>query len=156
MAKGKKKGPLIVMIVAPLVLGGGVVGAALTGAVNIPGLTPKKGKPPAGYGEKKDEKPVAKKPAAPPEEEPAKPAKEPTTDPELGAKKLAQLWNNVETTKLVAIAKGYRDDDLAPILVKMDPEKVAEVLAAIEPARATKLSQQIQSEASVPPVEKKG
>ena len=156
MAKGKKKGPLIAMIVAPLVLGGGVVGAALTGAVNIPGLTPKKAKPPTGYGEKKDEKPVAKKPTAPPVEDPPPTAKAPTTDPELGAKKLAQLWNNVETAKLVAIAKGYRDDDLAPILVKMDPEKVAEVLAAIEPARATKLSQQIQSEASVLPVEKQG
>jgi hypothetical protein len=156
MAKGKKKGPLIAMIVAPLVLGGGVVGAALTGAVNIPGLTPKKAKPPAGYGERKDEKPAAKKPAAPPEEAPPAANKEPERDPEAGAKKLAQFWNNVETRRLVEIAKGYRDDDLAPILVKMDPEKVAEILAAIEPARATKLSQQIQSEASLVPESRRG
>lgn len=141
------------LIAIPLVLViGGVVGSALMGFVNIPGLTPKK-KPAVApmYGEPKEEpQPVAA--SEPPPKAPAPPKKPPEepSDPARGAKKVARIWNEVPTEKLAPIASKWRDDDLARVLANMDGDKTAALLAAIDPARAAKLSQAIQSAASKP------
>lgn len=173
MAK-KKTGLFIAGGVLALVLvGGGIAGAALTGIIKIPGLTPVKqknslyGESNQLYGEgselqvelkpheekeqdKKDNKPettVAKK------EAPKPPTKKeaPTTDPELGAKKLAQVWNGIKADKLVLIAEEYNDKELALILNKMDAKKVAGLLGELEPKRAALISKQMQALGSVLP-----
>ena len=156
----KKGGKKILLIVLPvLLLGGGFVGLAVAGVIKVPGLTPKKPVTKAMYGEsaKKDDakapeakKPVAKKADAPP----VAASKPPTVDPEAGAKKLAQLWNGIPTAQLVEIAKSYKDDELAKVLVVMDPEKVAEVLGVLDAKRSAKLSRELQRVASVLPVKK--
>ena len=141
-----------IFVIIPLVLIGAVIGLAMAGVINIPGLTPKKAKPPTLYGDKDAKKPVE-------ETNPAKKAvpKEPVTtvakvekpDAEKGAKKLAQLWNNMPSAKLAEVAKEFQDKDLAPVLVVMDPEKVAELLGLLDSKRSAKLSKELQRVASV-------
>ena len=137
-----------------LVLGGGFVGLAVSGVVKVPGLTPRKPKVQAMYGEgaKAPQKPVAEVP--PPQKPPTKkvPAVAVTTvksDPAAGNKKLAQLWNGMPTPKLVALAKAFKDQELAVVLIKMDPEKVAEFLSVLDPARSAKLSKELQKAAAI-------
>jgi len=152
--------PLVLIIVVALI-GGLVVGAAMTGMINIPGLTPakKKANAAAQYAtdkdkeaaktaERKDVKPEKAKPIAPPPKATAK--KEPSNeDPSLGYKKVAKLWNAMDAQKIKEhIAKGWKDDELARIFSKMDNDKVAEVLALLDPPKATKLLKAIQTEAS--------
>lgn len=144
----------ILLIVLPiLVLGGGFVGLAIAGVIKVPGLTPKKAKAAPLYGEAKDkveEKPKAA-PKPKPTEAPAKPAEKPADkmDPEQGAKKLAGLWNSVPTDKLLEITKQFKDPELARVMVAMDPEKVSELLAAMDAKRSAKLSQELQRVASI-------
>lgn len=161
----------VVLIIIVALIGGLVVGAGMTGMVNIPGLTPakKKANANAQYDSdkdkadpkadaKKDAKPEKVKPTTPPptpvvEKGEAKPAEDPT----LGYKKVAKLWGSMDAEKIKEqIDKGWKDADLACIFNKMDVGKVAEVLALLEPAKAMKLTKAIQAEASkLPPVEKK-
>lgn len=149
----------VIVIVAPLVIIGGFFGLALTGVVNVPGLSPRKAKAPSLYGDgakmygddKKDIEPVAAKEPAKPKE-PEKPlAAPPEVDADKGNKKLAQLWNNVPTAKLADMAKAFDDTELADVLVKMDPEKVAELLTAMDPKKSAKLSKELQRVASLVP-----
>jgi hypothetical protein len=152
----------VVLIIVIALIGGLVVGAGMTGMVNIPGLTPAKKKAGAAavYASDKDkaeasEKAPAKgappqkvKPKVPPPKVAAKETA-PSLDPSLGYKKVAKLWNAMEADKIkVQIAKGWKDAELACIFNKMDTGKVAEVLALLEPAKATKLTKAIQAEAS--------
>lgn len=158
-----KKGLIIALaVLVPLLLAGGVLGAAFAGLVTIPGLK-LPGKNPANtaagnYLDKDDKAPPAPstevaaeiKPEPKPEEEPA--TQEPQTDPELGAKKLAGIWNNLDAPDIVRIASTYEDVDFARVLSKMDGEKVAKVLANIKDAKkAARLSRLIESQASVIP-----
>lgn len=143
----------IILIVVPLlVLGGAFFGLAKVGVINVPGLSPKKAKPPVLYGEskdKKDEKPAEKAPEKPKQQKPPTPTKPPQpTDPEQGAKKLAGLWNSVSTDKLLEIIKQFKDNELAPVFVVMDPEKVSEVMSAMDPKRSATLSRELQKVAS--------
>lgn len=141
-----------IFVIIPIVLIGAVVGLAMAGVINIPGLTPKKAKPPVLYGDK-DAKKTEEEAKPPKKETPKEPVvttpKVEKPDVEKGAKKLAQLWNNMPTAKLAEVAKEFQDKDLAPILVAMDPEKVAELLGLLEAKRSAKLSKELQRVASI-------
>jgi|GEM_PF-832509 len=168
--KGKsKKGLIIVLaVVLPLLIVGGAVGAAYAGLIKIPGLSlpgMKTKTVAANYTDKDDEAAkLAEKAKNEPEAsiEPDDPTNEPkvlitkepepVTDPELGAKKLAGIWNNLEPTEIVRISAPYKTPELALVLSKMDAEKVAAVLTEItDTKRAAALSQEIQNIASIIP-----
>lgn len=151
----------VLIIVLPLLLiGGGVVGAGLMGVIKIPGLTLAKkpttlyGEAAKLYGEPKDE--VAQ---AEPEATPKKPKREdkPKTvaeqqiDPEVGAKKLAGVWNIMSPEQLAPIASSYQDNELARVLSQMETEQVARLLALMDPKRAAKLSQELERLGSILP-----
>ena len=166
----KKKGKLglILAIVLPLVLIGGTVGAGMAGIINIPGLTKAKAKANGQYGEagglygeekdivasvtEKEEK--MDKVQEKPKEEPEPiipPEPEPELDPEAGAMKLAKVWNNISPDQLAPIVAGYKDQELALVLSKMDSKKVAALISVIKPDRAAKLSKEIEAIGSVIP-----
>lgn len=163
--RGKKKGKGLVIalvLILPILIGGGALAAAKMGVIKIPGLTPAKAvaKAADAYGDKDSkidlevqtptEEEVTEE--EPPKKMEAVKPPEPKTDPEIGAKKLAGIWNNMEPSQIVTIAATYKDEEFAFVLSKMEPEIVAEVLAAMpDPKRAAKLSQQIQNIASVIP-----
>jgi cell division septation protein DedD len=175
--KGKSKKGLIIALVVPLLIVGGGLGAAYAGVVKIPGLklpgmktktvasnyTDKDDKAADLYTDKDDKatelaKADVKEPEVTIEPDP-KPLvtkePEPITDPELGAKKLAGIWNNLEPSDIVRISAAYKDPELALVLSKMDAEKVAAVLSEItDSKRAAKLSQEIQNLASIIPEQK--
>ena len=157
--KGKLK--LILGIVLPVVVLGTVAGLGAAGIVKIPGLSKKPMV--QNYGDKDDKLPKVKiEEEKPPEDEtpkpkpPAKVEPAPTIDPEAGAKKLADVWNNIPTDKLVEIASNYKDPELALVMSKMDREKTAVVLAAMDAKRAAKLSQELERLGSVLPVPEDG
>ncbi|MEI7577886.1 MAG: hypothetical protein WCK51_13410 [Armatimonadota bacterium] len=145
--KTKKKGLMIVIIlVVVLVLAAvAVVVLAKLGKINIPGLTPKK---PAAASAKK---PEVKPKAAPKKkvEEPKAPiiAEAPLNDKE-GAIKLATVWNEIPTEGLVKITKAMTPTELAPVLVEMDAEKSAALLAAMDAKTATVVSRELKRVAS--------
>lgn len=150
--KPKKKGKAL-LILAPIVLliliGGGVGGFLF---VKKLGPFAKKSVPAA------PEKPkIAKKRVTPPPSAATTLVKTlPSTtklDPEEGAAKLAKLWNEVDSKKLLAIAKDWKDPELARVTAKMDPAKVAEILSALPPKRASSLSREMQRLASIVPID---
>jgi hypothetical protein len=130
-----------VIFLLPVLVGGGVVGLGLAGVVNIPGLTPKK-KPVAATKEPEKPKPKVTKRESPPE------TKATASDPVKGYEAVAKLWNELEGPKLLAVTEKWKDQDLAPILMRMDPDKVVELLALVPPDRANRLSRAIQALAS--------
>ncbi len=152
-------------IILPIVILGVGVGLVLTGIVKIPGINTKKAAAKANqlYTEGKDAPKVAnkteppKKEAEPPKDEPKKEATPPKVDaqvvmetkPEVGEKKLAKLWNELEAPVLKDIVKDWKDAELASILVRMDSAKVAELLGTLEPKRASQVSRELQKQASV-------
>src|SRR5688572_23290132 len=120
------------MVAIPIVLVGALAGLAFSGIIEVPGISPakKKAKAAADYAETKDpnDQMALKKPAAKPpteaEDAPAEPTAEVTAavtevKPELGAKKLGSLWNEVEATSLGEIVENWKDEDLSKVLVKM-------------------------------------
>lgn len=70
---------------------------------------------------------------------------------EKGEKKLAALWESIDTEKLVKITEKWPPNDLAKILVRMDEETVSKYLAALEPTKAAMLSTAIRTRAATPP-----
>ncbi len=156
--KGSIKGDLVVLKDAPKADVDAFLAAAKTGGLDATsdkdGVKSKKlvewlnKNLPAG----KPKTPVVVKapPLAPPKTEAKKP-KGPTLAPEKGEETVAELWNGIEVTKLLEITKGYKDSELAKILLKMDADKVSEFLAALEGGRAAKLSRELQKQASVVP-----
>lgn len=151
-AKPKKKGLMIVIIlVVVLVLAAvAVVVLAKMGKINIPGLSPKK---PATAAKPPEQKP--KKAAPKKVEEPPAPvvAAAPVNDKE-GAIKLASVWNEIPTEGLVKITKTMTPTELAPVVIEMDAEKSAALLAAMDTKTATILSRELKRVASqVPPSE---
>lgn len=141
----------IVMIVVPIVLIGGVFGAGKAGLVQIPGISPPKKKAPAKTEDTPEEAPAPTEPTPEPTPPPKPVAEAPkqTTDPEIGQKKLAALWAEINTPKLTEMTKDWKDPELAAILRKMDPTKVAEFLAALDAKKASALSREIQKQASL-------
>lgn len=144
-----------VLIALPILLL--IAGAAAYFMGLIPGTKKKPPTPAAtAAGDKKD----AGKKVTPPKNELApvlkKAAKKQsdTIDPKKGNEKLADLWNQMETDTLVKIIADWKDPDLVKVLSTMDDGKVAELMTAIakdKPARASKLSKQLQQLASVVP-----
>lgn len=150
----------ILFIALPIIILGAGVGLALTGVINIPGLSKKKPVAKANqlYTEDKDPAKVAKKDPPPVEKEaPKKETPPPKVEaevlvekkPELGEKKLAKLWNEIEAPVLKEIVKDWKDSELASILVRMDSAKVAELLGTLEPKRASLVSRELQKQASL-------
>ncbi|HRK20711.1 MAG TPA: hypothetical protein PLX06_02825 [Fimbriimonadaceae bacterium] len=137
----------VLLIVIPLLLvGGGVVGAAMMGVINIPGLTPakKKANAVAQYAEEKEAEPLVEN--APPSDEPEPTVVLPEAPPDLekGRRSLAKLWNEMEAATLIAIVADWKDDELAEQMRFLDPEKTAELLSNMKPDRASKLSRLLQ------------
>lgn len=143
---------VLIAVPAVLVVGGGAVGAAITGMIEIPGLTPEKQKEKSAalYSEDREDtssNPVAKK----------KPLKvEDAIPPDLvkGRKELAKLWNEIESKDLVKIVSEWPDEELAHQLRYLDTDKTAEVLALMKADRAAKLSKTLQSLGAVEPAVK--
>ena len=144
---------ILIAVPAVLVVGGGVVGAAITGMIEIPGITPEKQKQKSDalYTEQKEDaasQPLAKK-KPPKKEEPIPP------DVVKGRKELAKLWNEVESPVLAKIVEKWPDEQLAHQLRYLDVDKTAEVLSLMKSERAAKLSKTLQSLGAVePPVKK--
>ena len=141
------KAVLIAVPVAVLVIGGGVVGAAMTGMIEIPGLTPEKQKAKSAdlYTEDKDPTTTPIKKRKPKKEEPIPP------DVVKGRKELAKLWNEVESPVLAKIVEKWQDEPLAHQLRYLDVDKTAEVLSLMKPERASKLSKTLQSLGAIEP-----
>lgn len=151
----------VVLILVPVVLLATVAALGLLGIIKIPGLSPTKAKAKASqlYSESdtklasKSEKP-AESPPVSATPKPAAPVKTgPLNKPEIGQKKLAKLWNEIEPAALVAVTKDWKESELAPILLKMDSAKVAQFLTMVDPKRASTLSRQMQQVASTVPRE---
>jgi hypothetical protein len=130
----------VILIVLPLlVIAGAVVGLAMAGVVQIPGLTPKKAAKKKGAEpvvEVKKPEPVAKKPK--PEPKPKAP------DRTKGYDAVAILWNEMDIKKLVPLAEKWKDAELAPILARMENDKVVELLTQLKPERAVALTRALQ------------
>ena len=124
--KGKVK-IVILAVVALLLLGGGGAGFAFFKRI---GPFARKATPaPPPKTKVAVKRPTPKPPETPVVTERMLP---PTTriDPDEGAGKLAKLWNEVDAPKLLLIAKDWKAPELARVTAKMDPGKVAEILAA--------------------------
>lgn len=142
-----KAGIVIIFLIALAV---GVVAAlGMMGLVDIPGLSPVK-KEAAKAAKTVDSvtKQVEQQTKPIPKPTPKPKKDQPTDDPEQGARKLAKLWNEVETKKLIDLVKDWKDADVARVFSKMEPDKVAEVLGDLEPKRASKISGMIEKQAS--------
>jgi len=128
----------VAMFLVPVIIAA-VFGLAMTGTIDIPGLSPKK-KPPAAKKEAPKEAPKPKPIAKAPEVE----AEATPTNPDKGYEAVAKLWNEMDGKRLVEQAALWKDEDLGPILRKMEPDRVVEFLGALEPERAAKLTKLLQ------------
>jgi len=153
------------LIILPILLIGGTVGAAYMGVINVPGVTPTK-----------TDATITEE-AQPTEEEaaPEQSTSETTEDfqstastnpnqPEQirtnpnnaepniaqGAKALAKYWDEISVQRLIPITDAYGDKDLAHVLFFMQRTKVAELLSSVSADRAAKLSRELQQLASEP------
>jgi hypothetical protein len=149
----------VLLIVLPLVLViglGTVLGLGYMGVIHLPFFPHKKVVKKAGKQSValkpivpvKKADPTPPPPAAPPRPKPV--VNVPKPDVEAGEKKLAHVWDGMESAQLVPILQDWKDPELARILIKMDPDKVTELLATIDPARASKLSRAIEAAAAKP------
>jgi flagellar motility protein MotE (MotC chaperone) len=141
----------VMFLFVPVFLIGAVAALGLMGILKIPGLTPAKKKAVVAASSAPISATVAKPTLTPARVEPkaavAKVAL--SMDVDKGAKKLGQLWNEVETPKLVELLKQWKDADAARVLGQMDASKVAELLSQMDAKRAAGLSQLIEKQASV-------
>jgi flagellar motility protein MotE (MotC chaperone) len=127
------------MFLLPVIIAGTVLGLAFTGTINIPGISPKK------KAAVKAPVKVAEKPKVEVKKEKKKEdTLAPAGDPVKGFEAVAKLWNEMEVDKLKELTAKWKDDDLAPILRKMEPDKTVEFLAAIDAERASVLTKKIQ------------
>jgi hypothetical protein len=146
----------LVLILVPILLLGGAATAIFTGLLHVPGLSPaKKAAAAQLYAEEGDELEKAKAPPSavsePVDDEPPRrppPGPQIAVLPEEGDRRLAVLWNELESAKLSQIVADWKDDELARVLVRMDDDKVAALMASLAPERASKLSKALQRETS--------
>jgi hypothetical protein len=153
-----KKGLLIGVPLLLFLVGGTVVGLSMLGIVNVPFLPFGKKKPHVVADDGKGG-PMARtflmvsavgktlqddaarasraKPPAPPK---------PPFDTGPGEAKLAGLWGEMPTDRLVTIVEKWPEPELGRILTKMDEEALTKLLAAMPADRAAKLSQLIATE----------
>ncbi len=71
-------------------------------------------------------------------------------DDEAGNSKVAKLWNEMDVAKLKAIVADWKEADLVRVLLKMDGEKVTELLSTIDAKKASALSHAVQKEVAKP------
>ena len=139
---------------------GGAVFAGMKGIINIPGLSPAKAQAmykesgadlpkPGSKSGKADKTSKQTKADKQPKKAEAPKDKKPSESPEQGNKRLAELWNSMDTDKLKEIVADWQDPQLAAVLAYMDTEKVAALLSALDSKRSSSLSRQIQKDASV-------
>ena len=151
-AKKNSKMGLIIGLVLLFAGVGAVVGLAMSGKVNIPGLTPKKKALPTPVAKPKPKPPVVAKKEPASANDPAVKAPAPVNDKQ-GAIKLAEIWNEMPTDKLSKVLEKWKPTDLAQILNEMDPAKVADTLGAMKPERASTVSQEMRKLAAQIPAE---
>ncbi len=134
----------VVFIIMPLILvGGGVALAGRMGFINIPGLTPPKKK--LADLKMKPTPEVGIEKIKPREPEPEKPKE----DAGAGQLAIAKIWGEMDSKKLVLLTENWRVNELAPVLMKMEPSKVTEVLSEMQPERSSEISREIQKLASL-------
>jgi hypothetical protein len=150
----KKKKMMIIIgasVMVVVIAVGTVVGLALAGKINIPGLTPKK-KAIVRSAPKAATKPVSAPKA---KVESPKAVAEKTTETiveKQGAIKLAEVWNELPVPELIAIVETWKPSEIAPVLNEMDSEKAAEVMAKMKPKQASDVSRELKRIASIVPV----
>lgn len=130
-----------------------VLGLAFAGVISIPGIGAKKAKAAPQAAPATTPKPVATTPKHFPKPPPPVVAVHPTPpdDPEQGAAALATIWNGISAARIEAIAKDWKDEELARVLAHMEDDKVAEFLSSIQDVgRASKLSRILRDRASKP------
>lgn len=150
-AKKKGKGLMIgLILLVVFIAAGAVVGLAMTGKINIPGLTPKKKVIPPAAAKEKPKPVVPQKP----EEPEAVTAKAPSPESiKQGAVKLAEIWNEMPSDKLSKVVEKWKPSDLAVVLNEMDPAKVADVLGTMKEQTASTVSQELRKVAALAPPE---
>ena len=153
-----KKGLLIGVPLLLFLAVGSTVGLSMLGIVNVPFLPfgKKKPKPIADdgkggpmartflmvsavgktLGDEAARASRVKAPAAP----------KPAIDSGPGEAKLAGLWGEMPTDRLVSIVEKWPEPQLGRILTKMDEEALTKLLAAMPPERAARLSGLIAAE----------
>jgi hypothetical protein len=67
-----------------------------------------------------------------------------TYDSEKGEVALAKLWASIDAEQLAQITAGWKPVELAPVLMRMRTEQVAELLAAMPAERASAVSREIK------------
>lgn len=140
------------LVIVPLLLLCVTSALVLTGVIKLPFLKLGKKKPAAVANQTPAKATPPKKPATTfkPSSKPVVALKpKPSVDPAQGAKKLAKLWNEMDSTKLSLLIKDWKDPEAAKVLVLMDADRVAELLSKLPPAKASSLSKSIQKIASV-------
>jgi hypothetical protein len=157
---------IFAIILPILILGGAFVGLAFMGVLKIPGLTPKKLMKGKGKGVVAAKAAPAQAPPVPiaAKQVPIIPAKDlpqqkqPTpkvaaapikTDPDQGAEQLAVVWNKMDAAKFTDMLKDWKDSDVARVFLKMKPDIVAGILAAMDPKRASKVSKLMEKQSSI-------
>lgn len=149
-----KKVKIILAIVIVLLLGvGGTFGAAFFGLIKIPGLKlgPKAAVSKTDEKKKEEKKPVVKA-APPPKKKELAPAPTPQPDPDKGYQKLATVWEAMDPSALKEATKSWKAPELARVLIFMDEDKVAIVLAQLEAKRAGEVMHVMETIASKPAV----
>ncbi len=153
----KKKGGkgLMIGLVLLVVVGGAgaFFGLAMTGKINIPGITPKKKPIPAAAAAivKPKPKPVEGDTNKAEDPKVAKPLS-PAAD-RAGAEKVAEVWDELPADKLIKISEKWKPTELAAVLSVMDPAKVAELLAAMPADKASIVSRELRNLAAQIPAE---
>jgi hypothetical protein len=134
------------VIIAPVVLIGGVLGAGMAGVINIPGLTPQKKpaakkEPPKAKPAKATPTPTGVAPTAAPKKKAADP---PAPDLAAGNRALAQVWTELPAKQVVEITSKWKDPELAEVLAQMDSETAGAILKELSADRASRLSRELR------------
>jgi hypothetical protein len=153
------------LIILPILIIGGTVGAAYMGVINVPGVTPTKIEAATTAEAQPTEEEATQEqstsettedfqstaPPNPNSQTPELPNSQ-TAEPNAaqGAKSLAKYWDEISVPKLVPITETYGEKDLAQVLFFMQRSKVAELLSSVSADRAAKLSRELQQLASEP------
>jgi hypothetical protein len=74
----------------------------------------------------------------------------PQPDLDAGARRVARLWAQIETPRLLQVVEDWPDEDLARVIGHLEAGKAAELLSAMDPRRASRLSREIQRTAAAP------
>lgn len=146
---GKKKGKKGLIIGLALLIvfiaAGAVFGLAMAGKINIPGISPKKKVAPPADKKEKTKPKIQTKPKDPVVADDTPATK---TIDKQGAQKLAEVWNEMPTDKLVKVIDKWTPNDLALVMNEMDSTKAADILGTLQPKKASEVSIELKRIAS--------